>query len=121
MKRSFWSGTLVFAFGAFIVVLPDNGPRIFDISERHGPSLIDIIGLVLMMIPWTYMIVYALIKWRRVLFVLGRPAAALALAAAFTGLMVTAVSVGRDGPYWWMGALPAFAGQLAWIVAAFRE
>jgi len=121
MTQSFWICCLTFAIGVVIVALPDSGPRVFSISELHGPSLIDVLGLVMVMIPWTYSIIYALLKWRRVLFVLGRPLAALSLAAAFTGLVVTTISVSRDGPYWWMGALIAFAGQFAWIVAAFRK
>lgn len=121
MKPGFWICILVFSLGAFIIGLPDGGPPIIDISELHGPSLIDLIGIAIMVVPWTYLIVYSLIKWRRVLFELGRPVAALSLAAAFAGLTMTAVSVGRDGPYWWMGALTAFAGQLAWIVSALRK
>jgi hypothetical protein len=121
MKPGFWLSAIVVSLGAFIVALPDSGPRIIDISERHGPSLIDAIGLVLILIPWMWMIIYSLIKWRWVLFRLGRPFAALSLAIGFVGLVTTTISLSRDGPYWWMGSLMAFAGQLAWIVAAFKK
>ena len=121
MTRTFWLCCLTFAIGVVIVGLPDSGPRVFTISERHGPSTVDIVGLVLIMIPWSYMIVYSIVKWRRVLYTLGRRVAAVAIGLALTGIAIIAVSLSRDTNTWWLGSILALAGESAWIIAAFRR
>jgi len=111
----------MFLAGVVIVALPDSDERVFSIGESHGPALIDVAGLVLVMAPWSFMMIYALAKWREVFRVLGRPAAAATLALGVTGLLLTTVLLGSGGWYWWLGAGIAFGGQMAWIIAAFRN
>jgi hypothetical protein len=121
MIRTFWLCCLTFAIGVIIVALPDSGARVFTITERHGPAWIDIIGLTLVMIPWVYMIIYSIVKWRRVLYTLGRRVATIAIGVALTGLVVIGVSLSRDTDSWMLGSAMALAGESAWIIAAFRK
>jgi hypothetical protein len=121
MTRTFWLCCLTFAIGVVILALPDSGPRVFSISERHGPSTIDIVGLVFILIPWAYMIIYSIVKWRRVLYTLGRRVAAIAIGLALVGIAVIAVSLSRDTDTWWIGSALALLGESAWIIAAFRR
>ena len=43
-----WWGTLS-ALGLVTILLPDTGPRLFSLSEAHGPSLIDSVGVLLLL------------------------------------------------------------------------
>jgi hypothetical protein len=121
VKLTFWLCVLMFIAGVVIVALPDNNERVFSFNESHGPALLDVAGLVFVMASWSFMMIYALVKWRNVFQLIGRPMAAATLAIGATGLMVTAVALAGDSGNWWIGALIAFAGQLAWIIAAFRK
>ena len=121
MKVAFWWCMITFLLGVFIVALPDSGPPLFTIGGGHAPAPVDVVGLVLVIAPWAYMMFYALRKWRRVLTKLGRHVAAGTLMLAVMGLVVTAVFLSEEGPAWWIGAIIAFGGQLTWIGAAFRK
>jgi hypothetical protein len=38
--------------GLGTILMPDTGPRLFSLSEGHGPTLVDVIGVVLLVAGW---------------------------------------------------------------------
>ena len=48
--------------GLVLVALPDDGPRLFSLSDAHGPSALDSAGLVLVIAAWLVLLTPA---WRR--------------------------------------------------------
>src|SRR5687768_16251474 len=47
-----WTLLILFIAGLIILWLPDSGKRIVELNKNHGPSIQDLIGLVLMLISW---------------------------------------------------------------------
>jgi hypothetical protein len=45
MMRALLIGVPLIAGGIIIVALPDSGQRLFSLSGRHGPSLVDAASL----------------------------------------------------------------------------
>ena len=101
--------------GAGIVALPDDGNRVFSLSTAHGPSVVDLLGVVVMLAGWA---VFVTALWRTRDLALRRRASGPALLGGVgVGLVVASVS---DWPYWWLvGALLAAAAQLALAAAVF--
>lgn len=45
--------------GIGIVALPDSGPRLFSLSAAHGPSRVDALGVMLLVIGWLVLLASA--------------------------------------------------------------
>ena len=66
MKKEFWISASVILCGLIILMLPDNGQRLFSFNKDHGPSLQDFIGLMLIIIGWIYWVTKALQQRMRI-------------------------------------------------------
>ena len=62
----------IFLSGLIILLLPDNNERIITLNKIHGPSLQDMVGLVLMIFVWLVSCIYVLKEWSRVIKSIGR-------------------------------------------------
>lgn len=62
LKRAWWSWGTLSAVGLGIIALPDLGPRLFSLSPGHGPSLLDLIGIVALVAGWA---VLDVATWQR--------------------------------------------------------
>jgi hypothetical protein len=121
MKREFCVYVLIILVGVVIVSLPDNDVRVFDISDNHGPAWLDVIGLLMVMIPWLILAIGALAKWRIVLLRLGRRLVTVLIAMAAIGLMIVAVSIRSDSNTWLTGAAISATAQMVLMVVANRK
>jgi hypothetical protein len=121
MKREFWIYCAFVVLGIIVVALPDNDNRLFSLSEKHGPSRLDIAGLVMVIVPWIMLTLSALRKWRIVLYTLGRRLVTVLIALSLVGLLVLVVSIRSESDHWITGAVISFVGQAPLIVAAFRK
>lgn len=107
------------ALGGAIVALPDAGGRVFSLSESHGPSAVDLVGVAVLLAGW--LPVPALL-WssRRVL----RPQARWLATAAVTGVAVLVATIMADlGAWWVLGVALLVAvqvGALALVARAVR-
>jgi hypothetical protein len=96
------------AVGVLMVALPDDD-RVFSISETHGPSLVDLFGIAVLIGAWVP-IVALLWSQRRML---RRRERALAAAAALVGAVVLVVTIALDlGAAWVVGVALLLMAQL---------
>ncbi len=88
--------------GIVIVALPDNGMRLFSISNDHGPSLQDAIGLVLVFVGYGWFLAQAWKQRRKILQHKDRFSFKLILPLLVIGIAVIVVCVINDYGYWWV-------------------
>ena len=107
-RTALWvAGSVV---GGAIVALPDSGRRLFSLSDSHGPSMLDLLGIVVLVATWLPLAVLLPRLWRGAPRVAAAATALLALAGA-VGLVVT---IGADLGWTWV--LPAGALTLTQLV-----
>jgi hypothetical protein len=82
-------GSLV---GAAIIALPDSDDRLFSLSRTHGPSPVDLLGMLVLLVAW---IPIPAILWRRRRALRGGAAIAIAVLAV-AGVVGLVVTVGFD-------------------------
>jgi hypothetical protein len=112
----------VMVTGLFIVALPDTGPRLFSLSEIHGPSTVDAFGLMLVLIPYTMLVVRV---WKRRLRLRAYKkslAFKFGLFVFVVGLFLVVISVVRDVSHWWaLGAILMAIVQIPIFYVALRS
>ncbi len=117
MTRSWvWWGVLS-TLGVVVILLPDTGPRLFSLSEGHGPSLVDGVGILLLVTGW---VVLDAATWRRrgtLSFPSGIVALMAIAAIGAAALVVWSIS-GDHGSWWIVGAVVLAAIQIAAAVRA---
>ena len=90
--------------GTVVVILPDQGARVLSLSNDHGPSASDSIGVIVLLVGWLCLLV-PLLRARRLV-----PKPRLVLMAFCAGLVVTAWSVLLDAGLWWILGVTLAAG-----------
>ena len=108
--------------GVIIVILPDSDQRLFSLSTTHGPSALDALGLVLILIPYLYLVYRA---WQK-RFVIARwyNGALFKTGLFFLGLGAGLIiaSVSGDFPNWWIiGALLMAIIQIPIFIKTLRD
>jgi hypothetical protein len=94
---------LLIMLGGFLVLAaPDSDVRLFSISDSHGPSIQDAVGLILILIPYTYLCVEAWKKRARLGDFLNSKIFKFSLFFFGLGLGLVIASVGNDYAFWWI-------------------
>ena len=57
---------ILFIAGLIILLLPDVGKPIIVLNENHGPSLLDIAGLLLMFASWFLSCIVIAKRWEKI-------------------------------------------------------
>jgi hypothetical protein len=120
-RRSFVRRTLWWlvgsAVGAVVVALPDPDNRVFSLSRTHGPSPLDLVGVVILIGCWLPVAAMLPRLWRAVPRATARLAAILALVGAL-GLTLT---IGADlGGTWLIAVAALVTAQIVLIAAGWR-
>jgi hypothetical protein len=106
------------AVGAAIVALPDADHRVLMLSETHGPSALDLVGVAVLLAGWLP-VPLALWRNRRVVPV-GVWAAAAVLGVV--GAIALVVTIRLDLGWWWLAAVTILvAAQVAPLVSLARR
>ncbi|MFJ8580645.1 hypothetical protein [Micromonospora sp. NPDC093277] len=106
------------AAGGLLLALPDSGPRLFSFSRTHGPSLVDLLGMVIAVVSWLP-VVWLISRHRSALRGgAGRGSAGLAVA----GVVLLVVTIRGDLGLWWLAPVTLLvAAQLIALVSIARE
>lgn len=107
-----WAGTTV--VGAVVLALPDTGPPLLRLSETHGPSLLDSVGVLVLVAGWLPIPVLIYRSRAGVPPLVWAGAGSLAL----VGALALAVTIRRDLGWWWVPAAAALALAQAVPLAA---
>ena len=104
-----------------MVALPDSGDRLVSLSDAHGPSALDAVGIVLLLAGWVAAVREV---WRRREKVLESTAAGVVrlglVALGFGAGLVVASAFADFGAWWAVGAAVLALVQLAALVVALR-
>lgn len=93
---------LLLFIGFVIVALPDNGVRLFSWSEKHGPSVQDAIGLLLLLAA-EGMLLWDTWRQRKRVIKHFSPGGLFTGTTLFcTGLALTIAAVLHDAGLWWV-------------------
>jgi hypothetical protein len=118
MRNRLLVAVALVAIGSAVVALPDSGRRLVSLSKEHGPSALDAVGVVILLLGW---VLAAKELWARRRMVLRRAGHRRTVVASFatglgSGLLVA--SVFGDFVWWWaIGAAVVAAVQVAAFMA----
>ncbi len=103
--------------GAAVVALPDSDERVFSFSRTHGPSLLDLLGVAILVGSWLPVASLMPSLWRAS----GRASARAAAAIAVVGAVGLVVTIGADlGWVWLVTAAALVIAQLILIADGWR-
>jgi hypothetical protein len=94
--------------GAVVVALPDDGQRVFTLSETHGPSAVDLAGVILLMLGW---LIFLAALWRVRHSIRSR---SLIFGAAAVGAAIVAWSILTDAGWWWVLGVAILVAAQVW-------
>ncbi|TJY40847.1 hypothetical protein E5161_17060 [Cohnella pontilimi] len=95
-------GFILMILGAIIISCPDNNQRLFSISHEHGPSLLDFIGILILLFGYFFIIIriWKYQKNLRKYFETKIFRILLFMSGLGTGLLIA--SVAGDFKQWWI-------------------
>lgn len=115
LRRSLIAWLAASGLGSAILALPEEGPRVFSISDTHGPSLLDLGGILIIVVVWGVFAV-ELVRARR--FV---PLKWPLLVIFTVGAGLTGWSVATDSGQWWvLGVVLLVLVQIGAAAGALR-
>src|SRR3712207_1397705 len=101
-RRSLLRRTLLWlvgsAVGAIVVALPDSDNRVFSLSRTHGPSPLDLVGVVILIGCWLPAAAMLPQLWRAA----PRATAGLAMILALVGALGLVLTIGADLGWTWL-------------------
>jgi hypothetical protein len=107
---AWWLGLTV--IGVVIVALPDSDDPVFTLSDSHGPGVVDLVGIAVVLVGTAVLYRHLLLTRETIVAQMGRSLAivlAVSWVVAFAAL-VAAVLLDR-GLWWLVGAVDATAAQ----------
>ena len=89
---------LIAIVGIVLVIVPDTGPVLIRFNKDHGPSLTDVIGLVMILLVWMMMVYTAWGKRKLIMETLGglKVIVALSVIGLCSFLIPLGLKIGSD-------------------------
>ena len=121
MIRYAWILILLFTIGLIILVLPDNGRPVIRFNERHGPSLIDLTGISLVLVSWVASTIIIINRWPAIRRRLGKGKVYLLTLMYFLFLSGTLLGLilSLDLMLWFFAGA-AFLVNILFVIFAFQ-
>jgi hypothetical protein len=66
MTRPAWILIIIFSAGLIILLSPDKDIPVIKLNEFHGPSVLDLTGLLLMLAAWLASTIMIFRRWTRI-------------------------------------------------------
>jgi hypothetical protein len=112
-KVVWWVWAAANLVGGLLIALPDTGPRLFSLSRTHGPSALDAIGAVLVLIGWVGLDAFVVARRDR-LRATSRTARVSASVGLAAGVAVLLPTISLDLGAWWILGVALLAGVQLW-------
>jgi len=123
MTKTFWILFVVFLAGLIILILPDNDePSVIKLNKAHGPSSVDLAGLLLMLGSWLVSYVLVFIHRKKVIKMFGKGNVTLLCLLYF--ILVLGIAIGLMlSSEWilWSCVTIAFMINVAFLTPVFRR
>lgn len=121
MPRYFWMAVFQVTAGIAFVLLPDRGEVLIAFNSAHGPSLLDIIGLILLASGWIWLTVYVIGRWKKIASSLGKFKLYLLLWAYFVGILLIILGLRTENEILlWTGIIFSSLSNIFLIIKATR-
>ena len=113
---------ITFLAGLGVLLLPDKTTPVIRFNQMHGPSAMDIAGLVLMLLVWLSTAITVIKRRKKVVQLVGQSTVYL-LAAVYLLAVCGIVFALSFSVEWllWLAAGIAFIVNLTFIIPAFRK
>jgi len=95
--------------GSGLMALPDEGPRLFSFSRTHGPSALDAVGAVILLVGWIALY-GAILARRHAVRALGRTRQLVFVGAMVIGIAILVPTIALDLGAWWVLGVAVLAG-----------
>lgn len=121
MDKTRWILLIIFVMGLVILLLTDNNIAVVSLNERHGPSLPDLGGLILILASWLASTIVVIKRWKHLINKSGRIISYLLLILYLLSLsgIILALSLSVVSLLWICIAI-ALAINIFFIITAFR-
>ena len=122
MKKNRLIFLVIFIVGLVTLLLPDNGKPVIKLNEMHGPSWVDLIGLILVLIAWLFSCLIIIKNWKNLCSRVGRRNMILSLSIYFISVIGICLSlnISHDILLWIFAVCAALINTL-FIVFAFGK
>ncbi len=120
MLKSHWFLSGIFLAGLIILMLPDKGSAIIRFNELHGPSFLDIAGLVLISISWVMGLIIIIKNWKGVKARFGKGNILLLVgtyALACSGIILALIM--KNNNILWPSVVVALVVNILFVAFAF--
>ena len=122
MRKSFWVAIGIMLVGLVILLWPDTGERLVRFNEAHDPSYSDLIGIILLLVTWAWMVIKSFTRRGQVIALLGKRNLGIALLVIVLGTSIIIWGLTtEDDLLLYAGIIFATVGWLALFVTAFYE
>jgi hypothetical protein len=113
----------IFILGVVILILPDKGAPLIRLNEAHGPSLTDMVGLLMIIVGWAGLSYLVVRNWKTIDRSFRRTNARLLLALYFISILgiVMALQVKLEWMLWMSVAIATIINATFVIVALTRR
>ena len=103
-----------------MLAAPDDGNRVLSLSDDHGISSLDALGVVVLVLGWAIPMAAALDGRSRARARLGGAGIGLVLMACVAGGTILVTTIAADSGMWWLLGVALLAGAQAVFFAAAR-
>jgi uncharacterized membrane protein YidH (DUF202 family) len=107
---AWWLGLTV--IGVVIVALPDSDDPVFTLSDNHGPGVVDLIGIAVVLVGTAVLYRHLLLTRETIVAQMGRSLAIVLAVSWVVAIAALVAAVLLDRGLWWLvGAVDATAAQ----------
>lgn len=121
MPQYFWMAVAQVLGGLVIIILPDKDATLIPVNSNHGPSLLDLAGLILFASGWFWLTVFIIRRWNKIKLSIGANRLYNLIAIYFIGilLIISGLKIESE-PLLWIGVFLSSSINLFLIVKAAR-
>jgi hypothetical protein len=123
MKNKIWVYLIIVLAGVIILCYPEqDDSMVVELSEKHGPSRLDLLGIFILMIGYTPMIVRVIMRYNVIVSTLGKLKSVFLIVLSILCLILISVALSFSYEVLlWVFVSVGTVLQAILIYYAFRE